>query len=243
MGKSLLITGASSDIGCELIKNIESDYDRIYAHYRTAGETGFDELVKKYPEKIIPIQADFGDRSSVSLMIDEMTGKQMIPDDIVHLAAYRTVNVKFHKFETDEFDRQLEISFYSIVQILKAFIPYMMKKKNGRIVFMLSSATIGMPPKYQAPYVAAKYATLGLMKSLAAEYADKNIMINGVSPEMTDTKFLAEVPHLIQEQNAMNSPLGRNLTTSEVIGAIKFLLSDSASVITGQNIGITGGME
>lgn len=242
MAKDILITGASSDMGCALISDIAKEYDRIFAHYRTKS-AALSELVTRYPDKILPFQADFDDRDSVTAMIMRMKDMQCIPDDIVHFAAYRTANSKFHKFNTDEFDMQLEISFHSIVQILQAFLPYMVKKKSGRIVFMLSSVTLGKPPKYQTPYVSAKYALLGLMKGLAAEYAEKNIMINAVSPEMTDTKFLAEIPHLIQEQNAANSPLGRNLDIKEVIGAVSFLLSEGASVITGQNIGVTAGME
>ena len=106
---------------------------------------------------------------------------------------------------------------------------------------MLTDSVIGMPPKFLSPYITVKYALLGLMKSLAVEYAGKGITINAVSPDMMETKFLSGIPELVIEQNAKNNPLGRNLTVDDVIPAFEYFLSEKANVVTGQNIGITGG--
>jgi 3-oxoacyl-[acyl-carrier protein] reductase len=118
----------------------------------------------------------------------------------------------------------------------------MMKEKYGRVVFMLTSNTVGIPAKYQSSYVTVKYALLGLMKALSAEYADKGITFNGVSPDMMETGFLDNIPDLIIEQNAQNSPLGRNIRIDEVIPVIEYMLSDRGAAMTGQNIAITGGI-
>jgi 3-oxoacyl-[acyl-carrier protein] reductase len=90
--------------------------------------------------------------------------------------------------------------------------------------------------------VTVKYALLGLMKSLAVEYADKGITVNGVSPDMMETKFLSDIPEMIVEQNRENSPLGRNILVEEVTPLMKHMLSDAGASMTGQNIGITGGL-
>lgn len=84
-----------------------------------------------------------------------------------------------------------EDSVAAMIEAIKADgrIPNMAKKKYGRIVFMLTSCTINNPPKYQSSYVTVKYALLGLMKALAVEYADRGITVNGVSPDMMETKF------------------------------------------------------
>ena len=87
-----------------------------------------------------------------------------------------------------------------------------------------------------------KYALLGLMKSLSAEYIDKGITINGVSPDMIETKFLSNIPELIIEKNKVNSPLGRNIYIEEVIPVIQHMLSDLGASMTGQNIVISGGI-
>lgn len=117
----------------------------------------------------------------------------------------------------------------------------MSKSKYGRIIFLLSSNTIGKPAKYQSSYVTVKYALLGLMKALAAEYADKGITVNGVSPDMMETKFLSGIPDLIVEQNRENGPMGRNVYVEEILPMIQYMLSEEGASMTGQNIEISGG--
>ena len=117
----------------------------------------------------------------------------------------------------------------------------MAKNKYGKILVMLTSCTTNIPPKYLTSYVTSKYALLGLVKSLANEYSDKGIKINGISPSMIETKFLKNIPELLVQQNAMNSPTGSNLCVDDVIPMFEFLLSDKSNSITGQNIAITNG--
>lgn len=243
MKKILLITGASSDVGMELIKTIGTDYEVIYAQYHRMNEE-FQRLVNKVNENanIIPLEADFTNSESVSMMIEQIKEKGMIPNQIVHLPAPKAYNKQFHKDDWSNYDEAWEISVHSIVTILKAFMPAMVKNHYGRVVFMLSSYTRNMPPKFQSSYVTVKYALLGLMKSLSVEYMSKGITVNGVSPNMMETKFLSELPHLIIEQNAENSPLGRNVFVKEVLPVINYLLSDAGAAMTGENIAITGGM-
>ena len=150
-------------------------------------------------------------------------------------------NIKFSKTNWQTFENNINIALRSLVIILQEFLPIMAKEKYGRIVVMLTSATLNIPPKYLSSYVTTKYALLGLVKALSNEYADKGIRINGVSPSMINTKFLDNIPNLIVEQNALNSPTGKNLSVKDVIPTFKFLLSDNADCITGQNIGITNG--
>ena len=82
---------------------------------------------------------------------------------------------------------------------------------------------------------------MGLMKALAQEYAGKGVTINGISPTMIETKFLNDIPDLLVQQNAMNSPTKENLKVQDVVPTISFLLSNNANSITGQNIAITNG--
>ena len=147
--------------------------------------------------------------------------------------------MQFHKDSWEKYDLGWEVSVHSIVEILKEFIPFMSKQKYGRIVFMLTNYTI-KPVKFQSSYITVKYALLGLMKSISVEYADKGITVNGVSPDMMETKFLSEIPELIIEQNAANSPLGRNIKVEEVIPVFKEMLFDEEGVKTGLNIAVNG---
>lgn len=240
MDKILLVTGASSDIGCTLIENIVKEYKMIFAHYYNMNEK-LQKLHLAYPNNIVLLQADFSDEQSIKSMLDLIKGYDCNVNQIIHLVGDKFENKKFIKTDLSTFKTNMEINFYSIVDILMLLLPDMSKQKYGRVIVMLTSYTINVPPKYLSSYVTSKYALLGLMKSLAAEYADKGITINGVSPEMIETKYLNDLPQLVKDMTAEKSPLGRILTVDDVIPTIKYLLQDESMAITGQNLAITGG--
>ena len=239
--KILFITGASSEVGCELIKKTVDDYLQIWAHYNTSVNE-LNSLRNIYGDKIVPVQADFLNECSVKDMVKKILDSGEYPDHIVHLAAPKVFNLQFHKCKWGDYQKSVDTSLRSIVMILGGMIPKMRKQKYGRIIFMLTSSTLGgIPPKFQSPYITVKFALYGLMKTLASEYASKGITVNGVSPDMMETRFLSEIQELIIKKNAEQNPLGRNMTVKDVIPAIDYLLSDKAEAVTGQNIGITGG--
>ena len=238
--KVLLVTGASSDVGCTLIRDIYRDYDRIWAHYNHS-DAIVKDLAKQCENVVVPVQADFVNLESTRKFIDVINDTNHIPDHVVHLSAPKTKSLQFRKCRWEDYQGGIDISLRSIVMILQAFMPMMVKKKYGKVVFMLSAYVIGVPPKFQSPYITVKYALMGLMRNLAAEYAGKGISVNSVSPDMMETKFLSDLPELIIEQNRRNNPLGRNITIEEIVPTIKYLLSDASAVVTGQNIGVTGG--
>ncbi len=243
MEKVLLITGASSEVGMNLIEKVYRDYQTIYVHYVHMNDRlkGVLERIKD-KVNIVELQADFTDYSSVNDMIETIRNSDIIPNNIVHLTAPKAYNKQFNKDCWDNYQIKIDIMIRSFFEIAKAFMGTMSKNRYGRIVVLLSSYTDGIPAKYQSSYVTVKYALLGMMKSLSVDYADKGITVNGVSPSMMETKFLSDIPELIIEQNASNSPLGRNIKVDEVIPVIEYMLSDAGAAITGQNVVISGGI-
>ncbi len=239
--KTLFVTGASSEVGTALIEAVADNYDTIVAHYRNS-VSRLVPLEEKLGDKMVMVQADFSDAQSVRKMLDFMEERNLQPDHIVHLAAAPMENEKFKKLDWCDFAAASETDLRPIIDILGDFLPFMTKQKYGKVLFMLTSCTLGMPPKYKSVYTTTKYALLGLMKSLAVEYADKGIAINGVSPEMIDTRFLDNLPDLIKDMNAETMPMKQNLTVDQVVPTFEFLLSDGADLISGQNIGITDSM-
>ncbi len=238
--KVLLVTGASSDMGTRIISEIGDNYDVIWAHYNHENKA-LNDLKSQYGDRLILIQADFSDPDSISAMTDKISESGDYPDHIIHLSAPKFRIQKFVKESLESFRNDYTVSVDSILIILKKFIPYMIKKKSGKIIFALTSNVIGMPAKFQSSYTVSKYALLGLMKSLAVEYSDKGITVNAVSPNMVNTKFLSEIPDLIIEKTAESSPIKRILNVDEVTPMFKFLLSSEGDRITGENIAITGG--
>ena len=238
--KILLVTGASSDIGCALLKKIARNYDKVWAHYYKSSVV-IQELKKELGNHIIPVQADFSDIGSTQKLIDEIKAQGDILDHIVHLSAPKAHNLQFHKNIWDNYQNEIGISLRSITMILQSFILGMAGQRYGKVIFMLSAYLLDVPPKFQSPYITVKYALLGLMRNLAAEYASKGIVVNAVSPDMIETKFLSELSELVKEQSAKNNPMGRNIYVEEVVPTIEYLLSPGSDVVTGQNIGVTGG--
>ncbi len=241
MGKKiLLITGASSDVGDNLINKVYKEFDYIIAHHIGDNENLL-KWKEKLGEKLILIKGNFLDESDTYKFVEDIKNTGKIPTHIVHLPAGKYENIKFSKMNWEKFNTDINIAVRSLVIILNEFLPVMAKNKYGKVVVMLTSCTTNIPPKYVSSYVTSKYALLGLVKALANEYADKGIRINGVSPTMMETKFLKNIPELIVKQNAMNSPTGTNLSIDDVTPMFEFLLSDKSDAITGQNIAITNG--
>ena len=241
MSRVLCVSGASSDVGCCLIRAVAGNYDRIVCHYnRSVDAVG--ELQETFKEKIVPIQADFADEASTMQFAQTVLERGLAPQHFIPLASSSSsINVKFGKTDWKSFEREIGISFRSAVILSQAFAPLMAKQKYGKIIYMLSSQMVWKPAKpFSTAYTCTKHALSGLMESLSAEYASKHVTVNAVSPSMIDTKFL-RIPDLVKQMNIEASPIKRLLTPEDVIPTFAFLLSPGADTITGQNIPVTAG--
>ena len=140
MDKIVLITGASSDLGISFIQENIAEYAKVVAHYNHKNEA-FEALLDAHKDKILPMQVDFSKREEVERLVQELKEEKLTLTHIVHLVSLPAKSIRFHKSEVDEYEAMMRVSFYSIVEILKAFIPAMQKQKFGRILFMLSAYT------------------------------------------------------------------------------------------------------
>ena len=239
MKREILITGASSDLGIAYITENIAEYDRIIAHYNHMSEQ-FAELLGAYGSRIVAVQADFSNKDEVDNFIRKLIDEKIVPTHLLHLSSLPIKSERFHKIKLEEYQEMMQVSLYSITEILQCCIPMMQKQKYGRILFMLSAYTTIPDPKFASPYVVSKYALLGLMKAIAAEYASKGITVNGISPRMMETKFIKDMPELFVEQHKASVLFGRLIQKSDVLPLMKLLLSDGASAITGENINVGG---
>jgi len=243
--KTILVIGASSDIGMAYIHNLEASQKendvRVIAIYRTMSAK-FMELVSSLKNILIEtIQADLSMPHDVANMIDMIKQKKLHPTHILHLAAGKFQHMRIRDFDYNRTRLEMDIQVFSLAEIFKAFLPTMSKNQFGRVVVMLTAYTIGIPPKFLTDYIVCKYALLGLMKAAAAEYSHKGVCINGVSPSMVETKFLDDLDSRVVEMTANDSPLKRNINVDEVVTAIEFLMSADNSYMSGTNINLSGG--
>ena len=239
MEKVILVTGASSDLGMAYIAENVGEYNKIIAHYNH-GSKEFDGLLGAYENKILPVQADFAVMGGVEDLIRNLKKEKLMPTHILHTASLPMKSERFHKNEVSEYQQMMQVSLYSIIEVLNFCIPEMQKQRYGRILFILSAYTTISAPKYAAPYVVSKYALLGLVKDIATEYISKGITINGLSPQMMETKFINGLSEVLIEQHKNASPLGRLMQKEDILPTVRYLLSEEASAVTGQNISLGG---
>jgi NAD(P)-dependent dehydrogenase (short-subunit alcohol dehydrogenase family) len=238
----VLVTGASSDIGIALIRKLlhAPDPPLILAHSFRGGAR-IDALQAEFGDRVVPFVADFAKSESVIAMTGEIAAAYGTPTAIVHLPALRLTYERFTKLKPEHMQADLAVQVVSAVLVLQRFLPKMAKLPRARVVFVLSSVTHGMPPKFLSLYTMVKYAQLGLMRALAAEYAATPVRINAISPSMVQTQFLGDLPQVAVEMSAAANPLGRNAAPDDLVGALTFLLSPAADYITGVDIPIAAG--
>lgn len=240
MEHNLLILGASSDLAVALIPKIAGNFQTIFAHYHHSVDK-LRELQKSCSCQLKLLQSDFTSEEDTKCMVDEVASSGVNVTHILHCPSARLKNKHFRKLSWDDYGIMLDTQVRSLYYVTSRFVPQMATYRYGKVVTVLSSVTVGSPPAYMNAYITAKYGQLGFIKSLAAEYADKQVQINAVSPSMIDTKFLRNMPRLVVEHNSANHPLKRNATVEDIIPVVEFLLSDQSSFITGQNLLVSGG--
>ncbi|MEG1932328.1 MAG: SDR family oxidoreductase [Pygmaiobacter sp.] len=240
MGYIYLITGASSDVGLALIHRIYKEGDTVIAQ----GSGDIDKLHALAAEThgaVHPYDVDLTDMAAMDAFVLDVHEKFDTPTHFIHLPALRMINTRFKNFDEERFLLDMNVQVLSAVHICKAILPAMAKAKYGRVLFMLTSYIIGLPPKNATAYIIAKNAVRGLAASLATEYASSGVTVNCVAPYMMETKFLSDTPDLVVEASAAANPMKRNARVSDVVPAMAFLLSDEAGFITGVELPITGG--
>jgi 3-oxoacyl-[acyl-carrier protein] reductase len=239
--ETVLLLGGSSDLGLEIIRQLADGNPLVLAHYHRSAERLTELQASLRGPRIVPLQADLSSEQDLRHLITAIREQHSLPDKIIHLPAPKMEYVRFRDASWDLVQRNLDVQLRSAYVVLQAFLPEMAQCKRGKVVFVLSSVTLNVPPGALSHYVTAKYALLGLARALAAEYSSKRININAVSPSMVETAFLENLPPRMVEIAAAQSPWQRNATAHDVAAVVRFLLSQEADYLTGANIPITGG--
>ena len=145
------------------------------------------------------------------------------------------------RMSEEEFDAVLRVNLKGTYLLTKAVTRHMMKQRSGKVVNI--SSVVGMMGNAgQSNYAAAKAGILGFTKAVARELAPRNITVNAIAPGFIRTAMTAGLPEAVQKTFLAQIPLGRFAEPQEVAELALFLASDASSYITGQVIGINGGM-
>ena len=193
----------------------------------------------------VAVEADVTDRRAIDAALDQVRA-QLGPIGIMITAAGLDSFEGFRDISIESWGRVLAVNLTGTFHCLQAVVPDMVEARWGRMV-TISSSSAQSGAVRMAHYVAAKAGVVGLTKALALELAPHGITVNTIPPGMIDTPMLrraetaGDLPNLAKLASRM-IPVGRTGTPEEIAATCGFLCSDEAAFITGQVIGVNGGM-
>jgi len=224
MSKNILLIGGSHGIGNSLLRLLHKDHTVFVASRTTEGLEGLNVTH-------IPFDATTDDLDT-STLPDELHGFVYCPGSI---------NLKpFKMMSLDTFEEDMQLNFFSLVRAVKTIIGRM---AEGSSMVFFSTVAVGTGMPFHTSVAAAKGAIEGFAKSMAAEYAPK-IRVNVVAPSLVDTPLAGRLLNNDKKVEMMSQrhPLKRVGKAEDIANIASFLLSDNSTWMTGQIVGVDGGM-
>ena len=236
--KNVIITGATGGIGNSIIKSFVEQEAKVLA--TGTNEEKLKSLKSTYSD-IITKKFDISKHHEIEkFMEDATTLLNGNPEILVNNAGITRDNLSL-RMSNEEWNEVLNLNLTSTFLLCKFCLKKMIKNKYGKIVNITSvvghTGNVG-----QANYAASKSGIIGFSKSLALEYAKKNININCVSPGFIQTQMTDKIDPKYKELIISKIPSNRLGSTDDVANVVIFLSSDLANYITGETIHVNGGM-
>ena len=235
--KNVLITGATGGIGSELVKKFVSLEANVLGSGTKAEK--LDQIKKKYPNIKVK-RFDISEHSRIEEFIDNVTLELEGLDILINNAGTNADNLSL-RMKVEEWKKVVDVNLTSTFLLSKYAIKKMLKNKFGRVVNITSvvghTGNLG-----QANYAASKSGIIGMSKSLAIEYARKNITVNCVSPGFIVSDMTMNIAEKVKIYLTSKIPMGKLGTGEDVSSCVAFLSSDQASYVTGETLHVNGGM-
>lgn len=240
--KTALVIGGTGGIGRAACLQLAKDGFDIAIHYhsnRILAEEIKNE-VNKIGVKGIIVSSDITISSEVEVMVKTIMRQFNSITVVANCSTSSLPNIKFNDLNWKNIQDQVDINIKGNFNIFKFIVPIMEQSKYGKFI-NISTLYIESPKTELLHYIVAKSALLGFTKSLAFELAPKGIRINLVSPGMTDTDLISNIPEKVKLVTAAQTPLRRIASVEDIAGAISFLASNKSDFITGETIRVNGG--
>jgi 3-oxoacyl-[acyl-carrier protein] reductase len=228
-GKNILVVGGSSGIGLALVNQLVGAGANVINASRNAS--------LQHPDNVKHIALDvLGDVSTLT---------QQLPDTLHGLVySVGSINLKpFHRLTKDDFLQDYRLNVVGAVEVIQQSLKAL-KAAQGASIILFSTVASKAGMGFHASIAAAKSGVEGLGLSLAAELASQNIRVNVIAPSLTETPLtqnLLSTPEK-REASAKRHPLNKFGKADDIANTARFLLSDDSNWITGQVIGIDGGL-
>jgi len=235
--KKILITGATGGIGQSLVKKFVSLQGNVLA---TGTKSEKLDLLKKNFPNISILRFDISEHSKIDEFIENVSSQLVGLDILVNNAGINMDNLSL-RMKDEEWKKVIDVNLGSTFLLCKYAIKKMLKNKYGRIV-NITSIVGHTGNRGQANYAASKAGIIGMTKSLAIEYAKKNITLNCLSPGFIQSNMTDKIVESIKAVLTSRIPMSKLGTGEDVANTAAFLSSDAASYITGETIHVNGGM-
>ena len=238
--KVCIVTGAGKGFGEEIAKEFYAQGAKLALITRS--QKDIDNLMVKFDsERVLSVCGDVSDGSAVSQFISQTINEFGVIDVLVNNAGMR-FRKEFLDIGNDELDQVLNVNLKSVVSLCQEVLPHMVKNNGGKIINMSSIAgTLGFANL--SGYVMSKAAIIGLTKSLAVEFAGKNIQINALAPGFCKTSYFEKFQENTELYDFTLSriPMNRWGSSKEVADVCVFLASNMSNYMTGEVLKVDGG--
>jgi len=250
--KNVLVTGASSGIGQAIAVRFATEGANVAINYRKSPEDAkeTEEMVdnacgqiKDCGVKSLLVQADVSKEEDVVRMINSVVNEFGSLDILINNAGIQIAGAA-HEIKIADFDRVIAVNLRGAYLCAREVIKHFLEQRSGGVIINISSVHEIIPKPQYVGYSVSKGGMENLTRSLALEYAAKNIRVNAIGPGATITPINdawindAEAKAEVES----NIPMGRAGTSAEMAAAVAFLSSDEAAYITGQTLFIDGGL-
>ena len=240
-GRTALITGGSRGIGRAIAYLFAQHGAKVWINFNKSQSAA--EAIARDVEIsggwCRCIRADVTKQDQADALIGEVTAYGDL-DILVNNAGPKIKSGSFESFSFEDVAGAFEDIVGGAFHVTKAALPAL-RRTQGNIVTILSSAALGRTAHGWMPYVVGKSALLGFSKNLAQEVGPHGVRVNVISPSMAETDLVANVPDRMRQMMVSRTPLRRLATPEDIAGAALMLASPYAAFITGDNLLVTGG--
>jgi 3-oxoacyl-[acyl-carrier protein] reductase len=240
--KIAVITGASSGIGSEIAIQFAKEGATVIINYSNSSD-GAEKVKKEIEEfggKGIIIKCDVSNYNDVDKMIEKIIEDYKKIDILVNNSGVTRDNLLM-RMEEEDFDKVIDINLKGTFNTIKCASRHMIRAKKGKIINM--SSVVGITGNAgQANYAASKGGVIALTKSVAKEFATRNINVNAIAPGYIETRMTADLNDKVKEGILTSIPMKRVGKPEDIAKLAVFLASEDSNYITGQVINVDGGM-